>query len=408
MFSGGPVLLCNNALAWGGAERQVVNTLTGLARRLRRPPQLICARLGWGADLDFYKSALADFPGAVRNVVDLVAARRTLASIDLGLEQRIAQAVAWLPADVREEILRFAGDFAELKPAVVHAWQDALSISAGYAAYMIGVPKIVVSSRNMAARRFAYHRSYMADAYREVASCSDIVMLNNSEAGARDYAEWLGLPVERYRIMRNGVNAAEIRPPAVEEVERLRAQLGLPSEVPVIGSIFRFYPEKRPKLWVQVAARIAADRSDCHFVVFGTGPMMSEVRGIARSHGFADRLHLPGTIDSAALGLAIMHLFLLTSELEGTPNVVLEASLMGVPVVATDAGGARETIEEGVTGFVARSSEPDHLARLVLDALEDKSWRCEVRNAGPRFVQSRFGLDRMIDETLVVYGLKER
>jgi glycosyltransferase involved in cell wall biosynthesis len=273
---------------------------------------------------------------------------------------------------------------------------------------MIGVPRIVVSSRNMAARRFAYHRSYMADAYREVASCSDIVMLNNSEAGARDYAEWLGLPVERYRIMRNGVDAAEIRPPAVEEVERLRGQLGLPSEVPVIGSIFRFYPEKRPKLWVQVAARIAADRSDCHFVIFGTGPMMDEVRAIARSHGFADRLHLPGTIDSAALGLAIMDLFLLTSELEGTPNVVLEASLMGVPVVATDAGGSRETIEEAVTGFVAHISEPDHLARLVLDALEDKSWRREVRNAGPRFVQSRFGLDRMIDETLVVYDLKER
>jgi glycosyltransferase involved in cell wall biosynthesis/2-polyprenyl-3-methyl-5-hydroxy-6-metoxy-1,4-benzoquinol methylase len=407
-FSSGPVVLCNNALAWGGAERQVVNTLKGLARRLHRPPHLLCLRLGCSADHDFYRCALADFPGEVRNVIDVDAARRVLASIDAGLEQRIARAAAWLPADVQLEILRFAGDFADLKPSLVHVWQDALSISAGYAAHMIGVPKVLVSSRNMAASRFAYHRPYMADAYREVASCSDILMLNNSAAGARDYAQWLGLPVERFRILRNGIDAAEMKPPAYAQAQALRVRLALPPEAPVIGSIFRFYAEKRPKLWIEAAARIAAARSDCHFVVFGSGPLTGEVLAIARSHRFADRLHLPGTIEKAALGLAIMDLFLLTSELEGTPNVVLEASLMGVPVVATDAGGSRETIEEGVTGFIVAPSEPERLARRALAVLGDEAWRREVRKAGPRFVQSRFGLDRMIDETLVAYGLKER
>jgi len=406
-FSSGPVVLCNNALAWGGAERQVVNTLGGLARRLHRPPHLLCVHLGRSADHDFYKGALADFRGRVRNVIDVDAARRILASIDAGLEQRMTRASAWLPTDVQQEILRFAGDFADLKPSVVHVWQDALSISAGYAAHMIGVPRILVSSRNMAAWRFAYHRPYMADAYREVASCSDIVMLNNSAAGARDYAEWLGLPVERFGIVRNGIDAAAIEPPADQEVQTLRAGLGLPPEAPVIGSIFRFYAEKRPKLWIEAAARIAAARSDCHFVVFGSGPLTGEVRAIARSHRFADRLHLPGTIEKAALGLAIMDLFLLTSELEGTPNVVLEASLMGVPVVATDAGGSRETIDEGVTGFIVAPPEPELLARRALGALGDEAWRREVRKAGPRFVRSRFGLDRMIDATLAAYGLKE-
>src|SRR5262245_41404867 len=160
-----------------------------------------------------------------------------------------------------------------------------------------------------------------------------------------------------------------MQPPAHQEVQTLRARLGLPPDAPVIGSIFRFYAEKRPKLWIEAAARIAALRSDCHFVVFGSGPLTHEVRAIARSHRFADRLHLPGTIEKAALGLAIMDLFLLTSELEGTPNVVLEASLMGVPVVATDAGGSRETIEEGVTGCIVAPPEPELLARRALAAL---------------------------------------
>jgi glycosyltransferase involved in cell wall biosynthesis/2-polyprenyl-3-methyl-5-hydroxy-6-metoxy-1,4-benzoquinol methylase len=404
-LAGGPVVLCNNALAWGGVERQVVNTLRGLADRLAQPPLLLCVRLGHGPDYDFYKDALAGFPGEVRNTIDLAQARRQLAKLAPDLERRIARATAWLPVDVQEEILRFAGDFALLKPSVVHVWQDALSISAGYAARMIGVPRILISSRNMAARRFAYHRPYMADAYRELAACADVTMLNNSAAGARDYAEWLGLPVARYRIVRNGIDATEICPPAAAAAGELRDSLGLERETPVVGSIFRFYAEKRPQLWIETAARIAARRHDCHFVVFGTGPMKDEVLGIARAHGFADRLRLPGTIGSAALGLAIMDLFVLTSELEGTPNVVLEASLMGVPVIATDAGGTAETIADGVTGFVATAPDPELIAGRALTALADEAWRRQVRQSGPAFVLNRFGLDRMLAETLALYGI---
>src|SRR5690349_11168529 len=51
-FADGPVVLVNNALAWGGAERQVVNTLRGLDQKLARPVGLICQKLGEGADYD--------------------------------------------------------------------------------------------------------------------------------------------------------------------------------------------------------------------------------------------------------------------------------------------------------------------------------------------------------------------
>ncbi len=404
-YSGGPIVLCNNALAWGGVERQVVNTLCGLAGRLPQPPHLLCVRLGHSADYDFYKSALVGYPGEVRNAINLTVARQHLSAVDAGLERRIADATAWLPLDVQEEILRFAGDFVVLKPMVVHVWQDALSISAGYAARMVGVPRIIVSSRNMAAHRFAYHRPYMAEAYREIASCADIVMLNNSEAGAHDYAAWLGLPVDRYRIIRNGIDADQLSAPDAAETCRLRADLGLATDTPVVGSIFRFYAEKRPLLWIEAAARIAAARRDCHFVVFGAGPMKAEMLGLAASRGFADRLHLPGTIRNAALGLSIMDLFLIASELEGTPNVVLEASLMGLPVVATNAGGTAETIDHGTTGFLASKPDPKVLADYALTALREKQGSLSAREAGPAFVLSRFGLERMLNEILDLYSV---
>ena len=79
---------------------------------------------------------------------------------------------------------------------------------------------------------------------------------------------------------------------------------------------------------------------------------------------------------------------------------------MGVPVVACDAGGTRETIEEGVTGFVTSSPEADILAQRALAVLSDAAWREEVRKAGPDFVVKRFGLDRMLAETLDLYAIK--
>ncbi|MFZ5734939.1 MAG: glycosyltransferase [Pseudomonadota bacterium] len=401
-FADGPVILCNNALASGGVERQIVNTLKGLAPRLRQAPGLLCVQLNASRDHDFYLSALKDYPGQIRNVIDFADAQTYLADAGAAAVDGIQHTIGWMPSYARAEIMRFMADFIRLKPSVVHAWQDSLSISAGYAARLAGVPRIIISSRNMAASHFAYHRPYMANAYRELASCKEIVMLNNSEAGAHDYAGWLGIPVERYRIVRNGIDAETIARPAPEASQALRQKLRLPPGVPVVGSIFRFYPEKRPNLWIEAAARVAAKRPDCHFVIFGNGPMRKRVLSSAKKYGFADRLRCPGTIEDAALGLSIMDAFLLTSALEGTPNVVLEAELMEVPVVATEAGGTREAIDDGITGFVVPPSG-DKLAEKLLKILSDEPWRVRTGSAGRQFVLTRFSLDRMLDETLAIY-----
>ena len=401
------MVLCNNALAWGGVERQVVNTLKGLAERLPEPPKLLCVRLGQGADYDFYRSALANYRGEVRNTIDIAAARRQLAHVATDLEDRISEAISWMPMDVQDEILRFAGDFAVLKPSVVHVWQDALSISAGYAARLMGVPRILISSRNMAAERFDYHRPYMANAYCELAGCKEIIMLNNSEAGARDYGRWLGLPFDRYVVVRNGIDASAFSRPSDVAVEQFKASLGLPQSGRVIGSIFRFYPEKQPRPWIEAAHRIAVERPDSVFVIFGKGPLKNDLQSYARQHGFGDRLFLPGTIKDVALGLAIMDTFMLTSELEGTPNVILEASLAGIPVVATEAGGTAETIEVGRTGFLADTAEPNAIAELVIKVLDNRDWSARVGTEGPAFVQERFGLDRMLNELVELYDFRK-
>jgi glycosyltransferase involved in cell wall biosynthesis len=402
-FTGRPILV-NNALAWGGVERQVVYTLLGLAERKQAPAGLLCLRLGYSPDHDFYQPVLKDFFGLVRNVVGTQEARRRLnAALTPAHVRYIKDAVAWMPRDAVEDILRFAGDFAALRPHVVHAWQDAPSIAAGYAARLLGVPRIILSSRNVAPTNFAYFRPYMFNAYQELISCSDITLVNNSEAGAADYARWLGCSPSRFVVKRNGIDTSTFRCPDPASVATLRTKLGIPEGVPVVGSVFRFYDEKRPQLWISAAAQIAAQRPDVHFVIFGTGPRKSEIQSAARRMGFSARLHCPGTIENSALGLSLFNVFVLTSQFEGTPNVIIEASLLGIPVVTTDAGGTRESVREGSTGIVVPEPEPAAIAQAVLAILNDPGWPRRASREGPTFIKERFGLERMLNETLVLY-----
>jgi glycosyltransferase involved in cell wall biosynthesis len=407
-FASGPVVMVNNALAAGGVERQIVNTLRVLGQRTDRSFGLLCLRLGEEPHFDFFRPLLDSFPGFVRNATSAAQANRVLATmLPTSASKRLRLAIGWMPSDVQEEVLRFAAEFATLKPSVVHAWQDGTGIATVYAARMIGVPRTMISTRNVRPTNFGWYRPYMYHAHGEIARCPDIVMINNSQAGANDYANWLDIPVNRFVVKRNGLDTATIRRANPSAVADLRGRLGIPPGASIIGSIFRFYEEKRPMLWVEAAAEIAKHRPGCHFVVFGDGPLQQAARNAAREFGMGECFHTPGTIENTETGLSLLDVFVLTSAFEGTPNVVLEATCLGVPVVATEAGGTREAIEEGVTGHVVAAADPTEIAKRVLAVLGDAQWRSRVKTEGPRFVEERFGLGRMIKETLALYGPNE-
>jgi glycosyltransferase involved in cell wall biosynthesis len=405
-FSRGPIVLVNSGLAPGGVERQIVNTLLELDRRTERPSGFLGLRLGQDAEFDFFKPALAAYSGFVRNALSFGEARRRLDEVlPRAARRRIEPQVGWMPWDTREEVLRLAAEFANLKPAVVHGWQDGSGIPAVYAARLIGVPRVLMSTRNMRPTNFIWYRPHMYYSYRELARCSEIVIINNSHAGATDYARWLDLPLDRFVVKRNGLDVRNMSRAAPEAIARLRARLGIPPDVPVMGSIYRLNEEKRPLLWIDAASQIAKIRPDCHFVIFGSGPMREQIEDAAGRAGLDRRLHCPGMIEDAALALSLFDVFLLTSRAEGTPNVVLEATALGTPVVATEAGGTRETIEEGVTGYLIDPPEPAAIAKRVVQILDAQDWRAAAKVTGPEFIERRFGLDRMIRETLTLYEL---
>lgn len=396
-------ILVNAGLAAGGAERQIVNTLRGLKSKGFDDICLVGEYLHRSHGLDFYLPFLESAQIAAYPIVN------TMKMAEWGLQSvpnLLGELLAKLPGAMAQEILNLAQEFKNRRPAVVHAWQDSTSIKVGIAAVMSGVPRIVLASRNLTPVNFGYHQEYMKPAYQALSELSNLILLNNSFAGALDYCRWLEIPHDRFQVVRNGVDLIGLTRVDDSVVSKYRRSLGIPPDAPVVGSVFRFWEEKRPMLWLQAAREITKLVPDAHFLLIGEGPMRKEMERFVRKTELEHKVHMPGARTDIATPLSSMTVFILTSKFEGTPNVVLEAQWLGLPVVATDAGGTREAIEEGITGWCCSTSDAAEIAEKTKAVLSDSSFLQQLRQRGPHFVDQQFGMDHMIERTLSLYAAK--
>src|SRR5262249_9779008 len=94
---------------------------------------------------------------------------------------------------------------------------------------------------------------------------------------------------------------------------------------------------------------------------------------------------------------------LLTSSVEGCPNVVLEAQHLGLAVVATRVNGTCDAVLHGRTGFLAPDQDARQLGEYLFRLLGDAKLRRQLAEEGQAFVRRRFGLETMVDLTAQVY-----
>jgi glycosyltransferase involved in cell wall biosynthesis len=142
----------------------------------------------------------------------------------------------------------------------------------------------------------------------------------------------------------------------------------------------------------------------CHFLLIGDGPLRPALEAQARTLDLLGLTHFLGQRDDVGRILESVDLLVQTSDWEGLPNVVLEASAAGVPVVATDVGGVREIIADAVTGHVVPAGDVSLLVDRVVQLLDDAVRRHQYGERARRFVQGRFSRDAMVSRTLEIYN----
>lgn len=294
----------------------------------------------------------------------------------------------WAAARVIEAI---AAD----RPRAVLFWNVIQVLKVLIADSLLDVPIYDVSPGEMyfhsLARYLAYPRPALPyrDARAYGARLSGVVVKYASEA--EQAAQTLDAPVH---VIPNGVPLASLPRPS-RQAGRL-----------VLGTAARLSPDKRLGDLLE-ATRLAAPRLP-RFVLRIAGGVERGAENHARELRRAAR-GLPvewcGELADTREFLAGLDLFVMISEPSGCPNASLEALAAGVPVIATDVGGAKEQIVDGVCGRLTPPRDTGALAKAIVDLAHDAPQRAAFAEAGCAHIREHFSLERMLAGYMKLCGL---
>ena len=157
-----------------------------------------------------------------------------------------------------------------------------------------------------------------------------------------------------------------------------RRELGIAGHEILVGTIANLRPQKGYPDLLR-AARIVLDQTtDVRFVAVGKGPDEESVADLHRQLQLGDRFLLLGYRADAVRLLSGFDIFCLSSHHEGLPVAVMEALALGVPVVATAAGGTGELARDGVEGRIVPIGQPEALADALMEVAGDAELRAKL------------------------------
>jgi len=253
------------------------------------------------------------------------------------------------------------------RPRILHSHLFHANILARLSRLIVPVPVVVSTLHSVSESGRRRADTHWRDlAYRVSDPLTDRVVAV-CEAVARRHLACRAVSSAKCRVIANGVDGAAFRPDG-ERRAAMRRELGLDK-----GFVWLAAGRLMWKKDYATMLRAFAARRHSVLLVAGTGPQSVELRDLAVQLG-ADVRWLGARTDIAELMNAADAL-VLSSVVEGLPVVLLEAAASGLIAVSTDAGGAREAIVDGETGFVVPGGNVEALANAMelvesLDAAE--------------------------------------
>lgn len=344
----------------GGAEMGILKLIAGLGSEFE---QRICTTRGF--DADFVRNKLSREELYVAGSPEL---------------------------KLQFPLFRLARIMHSYKPHIVHT-RNWGALEAVLAAKLAGVPVVVHSEHGYEADMFA-GLPFRRRIFRHMAyGLADAVFALTREL--RDFhARQAWVAPETIGVIYNGVDTERFAPNRKSRTA-MRAELGLPENSFVIGSVGRLVPIKDHATLLKAAAKLAETGVDVRVLLAGSGPAIENLRRQAGSL-LAGRVYFAGDSDRVPELLNGMDVFVLPSLGEGMSNTLLEAMACGLPVVATNVGGNPEIIENDTNGCLFAPGDFEWLAARLKALASDRELARQMGAAARCRTTETFSLSGMI------------
>ncbi|HEX5707284.1 MAG TPA: glycosyltransferase [Pyrinomonadaceae bacterium] len=299
------------------------------------------------------------------------------------------------------QLRRLAAFMREREIALVHAHDFYTNIFGTTAAAFARVPARIASRRETdgirsPAKRFVERRAYSL-AHRVVA---------NAEA-IRQQLIREGLPPAKVVTVYNGMDTARVAPRREVRREETFDALGLPFTparrlVTIVANMRHVMKDQAT--FLRAARRVKDEVAEAAFVLAGEGEQMDGLRALAAELGIDADAHFTGRCARVADLLSVSEVCVLSSKgVEGFSNSILEYMAAARPVVATDIGGASESVREGVTGYVVAPEDDAAMAARIVELLKDPARARAMGEQGLRDVRERFSCEAQLARVESLY-----
>lgn len=223
-----------------------------------------------------------------------------------------------------------------------------------------------------------------------------------SDSVRNELIDAYGLPARRVVTIHNGIEMAPFLTP--HSRAEARADLGLPSNAPLVGLAARFSTQKGLRHLISALPQLRRLEPGATLALGGSGPLEAELRELAAALEVSGSVRWMGEVLDMPHFLAALDVYVSPSVTEALGIGLIEASAAGVAVVATNVGGVSEVVVDGETGLLVPPSDPSALAVAVARLLEDRALAQRLSSAARARVTEAFTAERMLDATVALYA----
>ena len=211
--------------------------------------------------------------------------------------------------------------------------------------------------------------------------------------GVRDSLIRQGVAPSKCAVVHNGIYGAT--QPAIAPW-KLRRELMISDGDILIGTVGSLVKRKRISDLIEAVSLIMrGSKHPAKCIIVGEGPEQDNLAAHIRKRALHNVL-LTGFQPDAISFINMMDIFVLPSEQEGLPRVILEAMLLAKPVIASNVTGPSELVLDRETGFLVPSKNPEEIANALLKLLDSPELREQMGQKGRKRVIERFSIERYV------------
>jgi glycosyltransferase involved in cell wall biosynthesis len=187
-----------------------------------------------------------------------------------------------------------------------------------------------------------------------------------------------------------GLDVAAFRGAPDDRVS-VRQEFGFGEDAPIVSTVGALHPRKSHELFIQAAARVLDELPSTRFLIVGEGELHAELDEQVRTSGLAGKVVLTGVRDDVARILSATDVYVKPGIVEGFVGItVLEALVLGKPVVAFETEDVKLALVDGETGLIVPNGDVDRLADRIVYLLRNPKIGARLGQAGQQLVTDRF------------------